>query len=96
MADARALAMLAGKARPVALLVAEGVPDHLTWATRYKASDDSAPAVLGVLSGSWSDELAARVPDGLRVAVRVHRDDAGNHYAARICASLAARCEVHR
>jgi hypothetical protein len=80
--------------RPAALVIAEGVPDFLTWPTRYSDRDESAPAVIGVISGSWSDAIAARVPDGLRVAVRTHRDDAGRGYASRICASLSPRCVV--
>jgi hypothetical protein len=97
LADARGVSMLRGEYRPASLVIAEGPPDFLTWATRWSdADDESAPAILGVLAGSWSDEFAARVPSGLRVAVRTHRDGAGEKYAARIVASLVARCAVYR
>jgi hypothetical protein len=95
MAEMRALFMLDGDTAPESLLIVEGVPDFLTWATRYPDNDVVAPAVIGVISGSWSDAVAQRVPAGLRVAVRVHRDDAGRRYAARIRTSLEARCAVH-
>ena len=53
-----------------------------------------APAVLGILSGSWSDELAARIPTECRVIVKVHRDEAGQKYRDQICRSLSGRCRV--
>jgi hypothetical protein len=96
MADAAAVTMLRGDHQPAQLVITEGVPDFLTWATRWSDADEDAPAVLGVIAGSWTDELAGRVPSGARVAVRTHRDAAGVKYADRICASLAARCAVHR
>jgi len=106
MADARAVFMLAGDARPASLVIVEGVPDFLTWATRAEDLDDSAPAVLGILAGSWVAELSDRVPAGLRVEVRTHRDlpdpkhpekrPAGYAYADRICDDLAAHCAVFR
>ena len=96
MADAGAAAMLRGEVRPAVLVVAEGVPDFLSWATRYSDADEDTPAVLGVIAGSWTPELAARVPDGTTVHVRTHADAAGAKYAEAICASLAARCAVFR
>jgi hypothetical protein len=106
-ADALARTMLGGgllgDGQPVAELVqtagvviAEGEPDFLTWATWASDANEAAPAVLGVVAGSWSDELAARVPDGTPVAVRTHADEAGEKYADRICASVAGRCRVTR
>jgi hypothetical protein len=35
------------------------------------------PAIFGITSGSWSDELAARIPSGTRIIVRTHHDQAG-------------------
>lgn len=106
MADPGGAAMLRGEFRPPLLVIAEGVPDFLTWAAWGGDSDESAPAVLGIVAGSWTDEIAERVPTGLPVAVRTHRDlpdpahpgkrPAGLAYADRICASLARRCEVYR
>jgi len=75
------------------VIVAEGVPDWLTWATHY-GDDESAPAVLGVISGSWSAELAGRIPDGCRVIVRTHDDTAGVKYGLEIVRSLRDRCDV--
>ena len=98
MADPLARLLLASGApawwRPVRIVVCEGVPDWLTWASRYSDADLLAPAVLGIISGSWSQELAARVPDGAGVVVRQHPDDAGHGYAARIVATLRGRCDV--
>ena len=72
---------------------AAGERDFLTVATHYGTVED-APAVLGVVSGSWSDELAARIPTECRVVVRVHRDEAGAKYREAICRSLSGRCRV--
>jgi hypothetical protein len=96
MADTTGVAMLRGEHVPARLMIAEGVPDWLTWATRYSDADEDAPALLGVIAGSWTEAIAERVPSGVRVAVRTHRDNAGAKYADRICASLGARCVVHR
>jgi hypothetical protein len=96
MADPSAVAMLRREYVPAQLVIAEGVPDFLTWATRWSDADEDAPAVLGVIAGSWTDELAGRISSGLCVVVRTHRDEAGAKYADRICASLAARCSVYR
>lgn len=80
------------------VVIVEGAPDYLSWATRYAHLDsfDDLPAVLGVISGSWSPEVAARIPDGARVTVRTHHDDAGHKYAAAIADTLADRCTVMR
>ena len=75
------------------ILIAEGVPDFLTWATHY-SDDESAPVVLGIISGSWSDAIAERVPDDSRVLIRTHADKAGHKYAHRIRDSLRDRCQV--
>jgi hypothetical protein len=79
----------------VGLLVAEGVPDFLTWATHWGDAAENAPAVLSVISGSWSDTLAARVPSGTTVTIATHNDAGGDKYASQIASTLA-RCDVRR
>lgn len=78
---------------PPSIIITEGAPDFLTVATHYGTTDD-APGVLGVLSGSWSDGLAARIPNGYRVVVKTHSDEAGTKYRDTICRSLRGRCRV--
>lgn len=80
---------------PLQVVVVEGEPDWLTWATRW-ADNATAPAVLGIWNGSWCDEIAARIPDGAQVCVRVHHDEAGDRYATRIARTLWGRCVVRR
>lgn len=87
------VAMLAGTYAPKRVLVLEGEPDFLTWATR---PIEAPTARLGVVSGAWSDELAARIPSGARVIVRTHHDTAGDKYAGAINATLRDRCTVLR
>jgi hypothetical protein len=97
-ADPLARLMLAGQAAEALtwLLVAEGGPDFLTAATSYSDADESAPAVVGVIAGSWTSALAERVPSGSRVMVAVHDDAAGEKYARIIASSLSPRCRVRR
>ena len=78
------------------VLIAEGVPDWLVWSTWAQRTNSTAPAVLGVISGSWTDELARRIPDQARVLIRTHPDKAGDKYADKITASLVSRCTVLR
>lgn len=102
-ADALGRLMLAGApaaelVRAVGLVVAEGEPAWLAWATAY-GDADAAPAVLGIVAGSWTAEVAARVPDGTRVTVDTDRDDPkgnGDRYAEEVRKTLASRCEVRR
>lgn len=84
------------KSEPLRLLVTEGETDFLTWASQFSNANDSAPAVLGVFSGSWTPEFAQRVPDGTRVIIRTDHDPAGDRYAEQVRSSLAPRCEVRR
>ena len=80
--------------KPLRLVVVEGEPDWLTWSTRYSDADETAPGVIGVVSGAWSKEIAERVPSGARVIVRTHDDKAGHKYAAAVIETLRARCDV--
>jgi len=78
------------------VVVAEGEPDFLTWATDASEANEHAPAVLGVTSGSWTAELAARIPDGAEVVVRTHADKGGAAYASKILETLAPRIAGRR
>jgi hypothetical protein len=103
MACPLAVRMLAGdplalelvkQARPEGepgVLIAEGVPDFLSWATRWSDADELAPAVLAVVSGAWSAEFSDRIPDGAHVLVATHDDQAGDRYAETIHTTLASR-----
>lgn len=103
LADPVGRALLAGDLASVPwdgrVVVIEGEPDLWTWSTlqrRGMAPDGLTWAVLGVVSGSWTEDLAARVPSGCKVSVRTHADAAGDAYAERIRRTLAKRCEVRR
>jgi hypothetical protein len=78
---------------PPTSIVLEGVPDYLTVACHY-GEWECAPATIGVISGAWSKEVAARIPDGCRVVVRTHSDEAGMKYRREIAQSLCSRCSV--
>lgn len=76
---------------PAEFIVMEGEPDFLAIATRASDADAVAPAVLGVVSGSITPELLARLPERTRVTVATHHDPAGDHYA-----QLIKRCAAGR
>ena len=81
--------------RTLEILIAEGDPDYLVRASRW-AENEHSPAVIGIFSGSWSPELAARVPTAARVFIETHDDETGDKFAKEIHASLADRCDVFR
>lgn len=92
-----AQAMLRGTYAPPRVLILEGEPDFLTWASRTALdSGGIVTAMIGVVSGAWTAELAARVPTGARVIVRTHHDASGDKYAEAVNVTLRDRCKVLR
>jgi hypothetical protein len=85
MACDLALAMLRGTFAPSRVLVLEGEPDFILWATRRARSPY---ARLGIVSGSWSADFAARIPRDAAVYLHTDRDEAGERYAKAIADSL--------
>jgi hypothetical protein len=84
LANKAACALLRG--RPAArVVIVEGEPDFLCWATR------SLEPVIGILSGSWGPDFAERIPSGATVVIRVHQDAAGDKYAEQIIETLRGR-----
>jgi hypothetical protein len=81
---------------PLDVIVTEGEPDFMTWRSLFSDADETAPAVLGVVAGSWSDALGKRIPPGVRVVIRTHADAAGDIYAARIASALPDGVEILR
>jgi hypothetical protein len=100
LACPNAVAMLATARAPegtrARVVVTEGDPDFLTWATRYSDASEDAPAIFGVVSGSWSTEFAERIPVGSKVIVRTHADVAGDGYARLVQRYFEGRCDVWR
>ncbi len=95
-ADAVARSMLAHSVLDGDLWVVEGAPDFLTAATQWGDAADPMPATLGILSGSWTDKIATRVPNGAHVILAVHQDRAGERYIATITSTLGARVRFSR
>lgn len=97
MANARARSWLDGTdATPAPCFVLEGETDDLLSAVgpakgQTWASLGANPATLGIFSGSWSREVADRIPDGSEVAVATDDDAQGDAYAREIGETLAAR-----
>lgn len=95
LADRTARRLLAGSPMPMdgrTVVVAQGVSDFLDWATSQPDTDDG-PAVFGVVEDGWTDAVAARIPDHLRVLVRSH-DGVVDRNAQRVVTTLGMRCQV--
>lgn len=78
------------------IVIAEGEPDFLTWAGLRSDADEDGPLAFGIVAGSWTVGIAARVPTGSRVVIRTDHDPAGEKYADVISASLAGRVSMSR
>ncbi len=74
---------------PCDVVITEGLPDYLSAVSVLPEAWETAPAVFGVLAGSWTDELAERLPARARVTIHTHKDRAGDTYAAAISATLS-------
>jgi hypothetical protein len=75
------------------VVITEGEPDFLTWATRGEIPRRLAVIGLGG-SGQWTEALADRIPDDSVVTIRTDPDDAGDAYVSEIVASLRGRCRT--
>lgn len=100
LADPLAVQLLAGDplswwTEPT-IVVSEGEPDWLAWAARHGDARAQGPAYIGVVAGSWSQQIAARIPDNTRVIVRTDHDAPGERYANDIIMGLRGRCPVLR
>jgi 5S rRNA maturation endonuclease (ribonuclease M5) len=73
------------------VILTEGLTDWLTW-----KSAEPDKAVFGVLSGSWTQEHADKIPNGCRVVIATDSDDTGESYAQKIHATLDARWRSRR
>jgi len=96
MANRPALGLLRTASWPAksewnSVLVVGGAVDFLDWATSVHV--EPIP-VLGLVPGSWSPAMAARIPNGSRVILRTHKNPIAGRYAHQLAASLHERCEV--
>jgi hypothetical protein len=78
------------------IAVMEGEPDFMKYATSWPDSDLTAPAILGIVAGSWSNAIAARIPDRADVSILAHEDAAGEKYTKLIVDSLRGRVTLRR
>jgi hypothetical protein len=73
------------------VIIAGGAADYLDWATSVA---EHSPAVFGIVPGSWTSKLAARIPPGSRVIVRAHANPITGRYAHHVQTALEKTCEV--
>jgi hypothetical protein len=96
MANATGLSLLRSAKWPTesswrTVIVAGGAADFLDWATSVALEK---PAVFGLVPGSWTRDIASRIPTGSRVIVRAHQNPIAGRYAHRVQDFLAPRCQV--
>ncbi|MCZ6688257.1 MAG: hypothetical protein O7H41_01435 [Planctomycetota bacterium] len=103
LADSLARLMLSGETltdesdaadyvRDVGLIIVEGSIDFLATATKFSDANQNAPAVIGIVSGSWTREIAARVPTDTSIIIGTDPDMTGRRYRDLISGSLRDRC----
>ena len=74
------------------LVIVEGETDLLSAAQAWPSC-----ATVGLVSGgSWTADMAAKVPEAARVLVATDNDQAGDKYAETIGGTLGGRCEIRR
>jgi hypothetical protein len=95
MAAGRGLELLRAthndEVRVTGVAIVEGEP---AWMAAQASWDGWA--VLGIVSGSWTEELASRIPCATRVVLWTDHDAAGDRYARQIWETLHRRCPVER
>lgn len=86
------------KERNRQLWIVEGEPDTLTVAALMQTTNAPDRAVWGIYNGSWTAELAARVPDDADVVIGLHDDEAGRRYIDKVDRTLhgRVRLRMHR
>ncbi len=88
------------EADPLRIVIVEGDSDLASWANRignrWEHRRPYGELIIGVFSGAWSPEIAARVPDAAQCAVRTDPDRTGDSYAERIIESLIPRVDARR
>lgn len=93
MANLLGVSMLRGTQQRLQVMVCEGEPDFLTIATEPSLA---GVPLLGMVSGSWTGEIASRIPDGAEALVMTHNDKAGDGYANEVNVTIGHRCTVLR
>jgi len=90
------------ESEPFWLIITEGELDYLSWCTSpaWPESNPFAPAVLGIVAGSWNRDFAARIPLGTRIIISEQTkpdgspDPAAQKYTAKIRATLEGRDDL--
>ncbi len=78
------------------LWIVEGEPDTLTLADMLRTTKSPERAVWGLYNGSWTAELAARIPDNADVVIGIHDDKAGQVYTDKVDRTLHGRVRLRR
>ncbi|HZL19240.1 MAG TPA: CHC2 zinc finger domain-containing protein [Polyangia bacterium] len=78
------------------IAILEGEPDYLRWATSWPEEHLTAPGIFAIVAGSWTPQIAARIPNRADVSILVHHDAAGEKYTDTIVASIRGRVTLRR
>lgn len=91
MGNSRAVSLLSKKQGPCRIIVTEGEPDFLSASSKWFYIP-----VMGLISGTWSADFAAKIPLGSEVVVMTHHDKAGDKYAEIVKSTVKNRAVVLR
>lgn len=97
MANAVACHLLAhalDNASAASVVIEEGEMDWLTGCFAWARKNERA--IFGVMSGSWTPQIAQCIPRGSRVTIRTDNDKPGDIMATEIAKTLQDKCTVLR
>ncbi|MAQ16249.1 MAG: hypothetical protein CMN30_15840 [Sandaracinus sp.] len=77
------------------VVITEGTPSWLAWATNWGGAFESEPACFAYYSGTWSKAHADAIPDGARVLLDPDYNEAGQRMARAVVETLGARVDLH-
>jgi hypothetical protein len=93
LACPKARMMLANGEKIENLVIAEGLPDWLSWFHYYRSRDQKA-GVIGIVAGAWTQAFADKIPSGTRIKIDAHDDANGHKYMATVAATLQRRVKA--
>lgn len=80
--------------RTVGLVLTEGVPSWLAWASDWSDADEDAMGAIGYQAGGWTKAHADRVPSGTRVIVDPDSGAAGERMLRKIVQTFGGRVAI--
>ena len=78
----------------VGIVIVEGLSDFIVEVARQSDANEDESAILGIMSGSWTQTFADKIPNQTRVIIATDHDSTGKKYAMKIKKTLSNRVTV--